>query len=131
MKRVFCLLLALVMIVSLGSQAFADDVLFCRICGKQIPVDSKVCPYCGEKVVLIGGASETPDMAESKTVPLELKPTPAAVASTPAASDASAPSAAAVPTAAPRTTLVPTAASLRLIPNTNFPMLFRRPTSGT
>ena len=49
MKRVFCLLLALVMIVSLGSQAFADDVLFCRICGKQIPVDSKVCPYCGEK----------------------------------------------------------------------------------
>ena len=104
MKRVFCLLLALVMIVSLGSQAFADDVLFCRICGKQIPVDSKVCPYCGEKVVLIGGASETPDMAESKTVPLELKPTPAAVASTPAASDASAPSAAAVPTAAPADT---------------------------
>ncbi|MCR5842883.1 MAG: zinc-ribbon domain-containing protein [Oscillospiraceae bacterium] len=101
MKRVFCLLLALVMIVSLGSQAFADDVLFCRMCGKQIPVDSKVCPYCGEKVVLIGEASETPDMAESKTVPLELKPTPAAVAAAPAASDASASPAAAAPTTVP------------------------------
>ena len=99
MKRMFCLLLALVMIVSLGSQAFADDVLFCRICGKQIPVDSKVCPYCGEKVVLIGDNSETPGMAETKTVPLELKPTPAAVASS-AASDVSAPSAAAAPAAA-------------------------------
>ena len=53
MKRMFCMLLVLVLFFSLGGSALADDVLFCRICGRQIPVDSRVCPYCGEAVVLI------------------------------------------------------------------------------
>jgi hypothetical protein len=58
MKRALALLLVLIMTLSLGVQAFADDILFCRMCGKQIPTDSKVCPYCGEKVVHIAEASE-------------------------------------------------------------------------
>ena len=40
------------MVFSLSVQAFAEnDVLYCRICGRKIPTDSLVCPYCGEKVV--------------------------------------------------------------------------------
>ena len=59
MKRIFCLLLVLMMVLSLSVQAFADeDVLYCRICGKQIPTDSKVCPYCGKEVVLVASASD-------------------------------------------------------------------------
>ena len=69
MRRVFCLLLVFVMMSSLCVQAFADgDVLYCRMCGKKIPIDSKVCSYCGEKVVLL--ADETQD----KTPVSEPKP---------------------------------------------------------
>ena len=57
MKRALCLLFALMMLFSLGAQALADDALFCRICGKQIPSDSNVCPYCGEKVVTVEQAN--------------------------------------------------------------------------
>ena len=52
MKRILSFLLVLMMVFSLSTQAFAaDDVLYCRICGRKIPTDSIVCPYCGEKVV--------------------------------------------------------------------------------
>ena len=53
MKRVLCLLLALILLLSLGTQALAEEALYCRICGRQIPADSNVCPYCGEKVVFV------------------------------------------------------------------------------
>ncbi len=54
MKRIFCLLLTLMMILSLTVPAFADvDYMFCRMCGKKIPSDSNICSYCGEKVVRV------------------------------------------------------------------------------
>ncbi len=53
MRRLFCILFAVVMLVSLDAQSFAEGVLYCRMCGKQIPVDSNVCCYCGEKVVTV------------------------------------------------------------------------------
>ncbi len=56
MKRVFCLLLALILLFSLGAEVFAEDVLYCRICGRQIPVDSNVCPYCATAVVHADGS---------------------------------------------------------------------------
>ena len=66
MKRMLCLLLVLVMLLSLCVQAFADeDVLFCRMCGKQIPTDSKVCSYCGEKVVLVGNGAAADQSAKA------------------------------------------------------------------
>ncbi len=69
MKRVLCLMLALMMILSLGVQSFADDdVLFCRICGKQIPTDSRVCPYCGEKVVHITPVTGQGEPAQESAV---------------------------------------------------------------
>ena len=53
MKRAVCLFLALVFVLSLGVSALADnDILYCRMCGRQIPADSRVCPYCGVAVVL-------------------------------------------------------------------------------
>ena len=52
MKRILPFLLVLILVFSLSAQAFAaDDVLYCRICGRKIPTDSLICPYCGEKVV--------------------------------------------------------------------------------
>ena len=55
MKRRLCLLLVLVFLLACSGQAFADnDILFCRMCGRQIPTDSKVCPYCGVAVVHVG-----------------------------------------------------------------------------
>ena len=60
MKRTVCLALALVLLLSLGVQAFADDVLYCRMCGKKIPADSKVCQYCGEKVIHTDSAAAGP-----------------------------------------------------------------------
>lgn len=67
MKRVFCLLLALVLLVSLGASAFADDVLYCRICGKKIPADSNVCPYCGVAVVHADGTVATVTQVPGKS----------------------------------------------------------------
>lgn len=26
------------------------DIMFCQRCGRQIPVDSRVCPYCGSEI---------------------------------------------------------------------------------
>lgn len=80
MKRLFCLLLALLMLASLGAQAFAEEeVLYCRICGRQIPTDSRVCPYCGEAVVHVTDAQ--PKAAEAA------KPAESAPAETAAEAD--------------------------------------------
>ena len=57
MKRILCLLVALILLLSLGTQALGEEALYCRICGRQIPSDSNVCPYCGEKVVLVEGGA--------------------------------------------------------------------------
>ena len=54
MKRRLCLLLVLVFLLACSGHAFADyDVLYCRMCGRKIPGDSRVCPYCGVSVVLV------------------------------------------------------------------------------
>ena len=107
MKRILCLLLILVMMCSLCVQAFADgDVLYCRMCGEQIPTDSRVCPYCGEKVVHVTGTAAAPAPADNKTGGSLLADLAAALPPLPAPSAApegqatTAPSAA-VPTAAP------------------------------
>ena len=50
------LLLALAVTV-FSAGALADDVLYCRICGRQIPTDSNFCPYCGEAVIALPDAS--------------------------------------------------------------------------
>ena len=68
MKRILCQFLVLVMMCSLCVQAFADgDVLYCRMCGEQIPTDSRVCPYCGEKVVHVTETASDPAPADKKT----------------------------------------------------------------
>lgn len=64
MKRRLCFLLVLVFILAFSGHAFADnDVLYCRMCGRQIPTDSRVCPYCGVAVVHVGEGTT----AEAKT----------------------------------------------------------------
>ena len=80
MKRALCLLLALMMVFSLGTQAFAeDDVLYCRMCGRQIPTDSRVCPYCGEKVVHVTAAASKPaDTTSAEPSAAATTPAPAA-----------------------------------------------------
>ena len=60
MKRALCMLVVLLMLLSLSLQAFADELLYCRMCGKQIPADSKVCQYCGEKVIHPGQTAAAP-----------------------------------------------------------------------
>ncbi len=64
MKRILCLVLVLVFMLALGGQAFADnEVLYCRMCGRKIPTDSRVCPYCGVAVVHVedsAGAAAQP-----------------------------------------------------------------------
>lgn len=87
MKRVLALTLALVLLLSLGMQAFADDVLYCRMCGKKIPADSRVCQYCGEKVI----HTDTTDAAVPEAVPsAEPAPAASAVKSDPSPATASA-----------------------------------------
>ena len=89
MKRVLCFLLVLIMIFSLSMQAFADnDVLYCRICGRKIPTDSLVCPYCGEKVVHV---DEEDAAKPSGSAPVAASPAPATDVKT-ALSQSSAPS---------------------------------------
>ena len=80
MKRALCLLLALVFVLSLGAQVFADDILFCRKCGRQIPVDSNVCPYCGVSVVYLDGSVAAPVQAAAQTA--GKSPSPATAAAT-------------------------------------------------
>ena len=65
MKRALCMLIVLLMLLSLGMQAFAEEILFCRMCGKQIPADSKVCQYCGEKVIHPGQAAASAPAAQT------------------------------------------------------------------
>lgn len=69
MKRTFCMLLALLMIFSLGAQSFADDVLYCRICGRQIPVDSNVCPYCGTAVIHMDDSGSATPRTDAPAAP--------------------------------------------------------------
>ena len=56
MRRSVCLLLSVLFVLSVAVPALAEDTLYCRMCGRQIPSDSRVCPYCGVAVVLVEGA---------------------------------------------------------------------------
>jgi len=80
MKRILCMLAALVMLLSLGMQAFADEVLYCRICGKKIPADSKVCQYCGKEVVHPDQSAAAASPAPSASAAPSASPTPTAEA---------------------------------------------------
>lgn len=101
MKRILCMLMALVMLLSLGTQAFADEVLYCRICGKKIPADSKVCQYCGKEVV-------HPDQSAAPASPAPSAPAVPAASPTPSVSPTLAAEGTAVKTAAsPVTALAP------------------------
>ena len=81
MKRILCLLLVLVMMCSLCVQAFADgDVLYCRMCGKKIPADSRVCSYCGETVVHVDEDAAVKTLGSESSV----TQTPAAPSAAPA-----------------------------------------------
>jgi len=101
MKRILCMLAALVMLLSLGMQAFADEVLYCRICGKKIPADSKVCQYCGKEVV-------HPDQSAAAASPAPSAPAVPVASPTPSVSPTLAAEGTAVKTAAsPVTALAP------------------------
>ena len=81
MKRILCLLLVLVMMCSLCVQASADgDVLYCRMCGKKIPADSRVCSYCGETVVHVDEDAAVKTLGSESSV----TQTPAAPSAAPA-----------------------------------------------
>ena len=86
MKRFLCLTLAVLFVLALGVQAFADDALFCRKCGKRIPSDSLFCSYCGAAVVSVdapAAASEpvkAPEAPVTETVPAPVVPAPVVVA---------------------------------------------------
>jgi uncharacterized OB-fold protein len=41
------------------------NVMYCRNCGKQIPADSNVCPYCGTKVKKAAEAGQSGDMTSN------------------------------------------------------------------
>jgi len=90
MKRILCVLLVLIMVFSLSVQAFAaNDVLYCRICGRKIPTDSRVCPYCGEKVVHVDDdtaakpAASAPPVTQPSAAPAPVtSPAPSPAAAT-------------------------------------------------
>ncbi len=70
MKRFLCLALVLVFMLALGGQAFADgEVLYCRMCGRKIPTDSRVCPYCGVAVVHADDSAGTAASAAPAAAP--------------------------------------------------------------
>ena len=92
MKRILSFLLVLMMVFSLSTQAFAaDDVLYCRICGRKIPTDSLVCPYCGEKVVHVDGEDAAKPAGSAPAAAPLASPAPATDVKT-ALSQSSAPS---------------------------------------
>ena len=92
MKRILCVLLVLILVFSLSAQAFAaDDVLYCRICGRKIPTDSLVCPYCGEKVVHVDGEDAAKPAGSAPAAAPLASPAPATDVKT-ALSQSSAPS---------------------------------------
>ena len=70
MKRTLCLILAVLLIAALGGQAFADDTLFCRMCGKQIPADSLFCSYCGKAVVSVEAPAAGTEPVASTPAPI-------------------------------------------------------------
>ena len=77
MKRFLCLLLAFLFVAAIGSQAFADNPFFCRMCGKQIPSDSLFCSYCGKPVVSVENSAAA---AEPAPVPEVVAAAPVVVA---------------------------------------------------
>ena len=110
MRRILCLLLVLVMMCSVCVQAFADgDILYCRMCGKQIPTDSRVCPYCGEKVVHVTDTASAPAPADNKTGSSLLSDLAAAIPPLPAPSPAPETQAAPAPAAAAPAAAAPAA----------------------
>ena len=77
MKRFLCLALAVLFVLALGAQAFADEVLFCRKCGKQIPPDSLFCSYCGAAVVSVDASAAEAEPAEAVVTAVpEVTPAP-------------------------------------------------------
>ena len=48
--------------------------MYCRICGKSIPEDSRFCPYCGQKVVLAETDSPSESVNENKDEPCAIIP---------------------------------------------------------
>ena len=74
------MLMVLVMLLSLGLQAFAEERLYCRMCGKQIPADSKVCQFCGEKVIY-------PDQSAAPATPAPITQTAEPAAAAPVAAE--------------------------------------------
>ena len=83
MKRRLCLLLVLVFLLACSGHAFADyDVLYCRMCGRKIPGDSRVCPYCGVSVVLVDegtGAAAKPAASTAQAAQNNAQTVPNAV----------------------------------------------------
>lgn len=58
MRRLLCVLISILLVLSFAAPALAEETLYCRICGRQIPSDSRVCPYCGVAVVHVGDDAE-------------------------------------------------------------------------
>lgn len=55
-RQILCLLLALVFVFALAAPlAQAGDGPVCSACGRQIPADSRFCPYCGQKLAVEEG----------------------------------------------------------------------------
>ena len=52
MRKYIGLIPAVMLVLSITVMTYADSDLFCRMCGKEIPSDSRFCSYCGAKVVL-------------------------------------------------------------------------------
>ena len=88
MKRMICLLLSLLLMLSLGVSAFAEDVMFCRFCGKQIPADSLFCQHCGKSLTVSEEAApavfEQPKPAEPAAMPAPIATAAPVVTAAPA-----------------------------------------------
>ena len=80
MKRMLCVLLLLVFVLSFSFSAFAEENMFCRFCGKQIPADSLFCQYCGKSLATTeASAPAVFEQPKAEPVP-EATPAPVAAA---------------------------------------------------